>query len=270
MNTLNDTEQTYQPRIQNVISDKCHFKECDGSGLIAIYDDELGEMMAFCRCREHRELMNKIKSARIPLEYEQATVKAFDPNLYTDPIDIEKAKYAKQVTIRFVEKYYAMKEMGKGLYLYSQTKGVGKTHLAISVANALIQKYQVQPLYISSVNLLNEIKKTFQQSDNNTTYDLLQTFKEAEVLIIDDFGVEKATDWSEEIITQILEERMNYKRITIITSNIAINQLNKKYPTGRIESRIEKTTFPINLPEESVRKKLSKQENDLIAKLFFE
>lgn len=246
------------------------YHECDGSGVIMIRDANFDEFMMHCRCRDQEILMRKIRTAKIPTEYVNATVKEFDPNIYAGAINIEKAKYAKQVAIRFVEKYDKIKEMGKGLYLYSHTKGAGKTHLAISIANALIQKYRVQPLYISSVNLLNEIKKTFQSDNNNTTYDLLQTFKEAEVLIIDDLGVEKATDWSEEIITQIFEERMNYKRITIITSNIAINQLSKKYPTGRIESRIEKTTFPINMPEESVRTILSKQENDLMAKMFFE
>ncbi|WP_353050087.1 hypothetical protein [Bacillus sp. ISL-41] len=140
----------------------------------------------------------------------------------------------------------------------------------MSITNALIQKYNIQPLYISSVNLLSEIKKTFHPTAKTTTYDLLASFKEAEVLVLDDFGVEKATEWSEEILIEILEERMNYKRLTIITSNIPTAQLSTKYPAGRIESRIEKMTFPVSMPEESVRRLLSKKENDQIAEMFFE
>lgn len=90
------------------------------------------------------------------------------------------------------------------------------------------------------------------------------------LLVIDDLGVEKVSDWSEEMFTQILDERMSNYRPTIITSNFSISQLSKKYKMGRVNNRIEKMAFPIAMPEESVRSKLAKKENDEIAKLFFE
>ncbi len=62
---------------------------------------------------------------------------------------------------------------------------------------------------------------------------------------------------------------MSYKRPTIITSNMPIQSLQKKYPAGRIKSRIEKMTFQVVMPEESVRAILANLENDEIAKMFF-
>lgn len=154
--------------------------------------------------------------------------------------------------------------MGKGLYLFSEVKGSGKTRLAVSILNALIKKYDIRGLYISSTDLLHEIKKTFDDS-NHSAYEIIQQFTEAQLLVIDDFRVEKTTDWSEEMFTKILDDRMNYKRPTIITSNIEVNQLSKKYRAGRIESRIEKMTLPVPLPDENVRSYLAQQENERIA-----
>lgn len=252
------------------ISDDCKYKECDGSGFYMMQKGRFEEIAVMCKCFEDKKLMRKIQSAGIASDFANATVKEFDPNMYNEQENIDKAKYAKKIAIRFVERFHDMVEIGKGLYFYSSVKGSGKTRLATSIVNALITKYQVRPLYISSANLLNEIKKTFDPNPENTTYEIVENFKQAEVLVLDDLGVEKTTDWSEEILTQILEDRMNYKRLTIITSNFPIDQLSRKYKMGRIESRIEKMTFPVIMPEESIRKILAKKENDLIAEMFFE
>ncbi|TMN21871.1 ATP-binding protein [Lentibacillus cibarius] len=142
--------------------------------------------------------------------------------------------------------------------------------MALGIANALIQKYHVQPIYISTVNLLNEVKKTYNQGPKTSSQSLVEFFKEARVLVFDDLGLEKTTDWSEEKITEILEERMNNKRPTIITSNIPVQELTNKYPAGRVESRLEKMTFPVTMAEESVRRLIAQKENDKIAEMFFE
>lgn len=242
---------------------------CNGDGSMFIVKEK-AELLRECKCNFERRQKNKIKSAKVPLEYVDATVGSFDIELYTQQNNIDKVMIAKRIAVRYVEKYEKMQQMGKGLYLYSETKGSGKTRLAISILNALIRKYKVNGLYISSVNLLNEIKQTFQDVRSMDTSRLVQTFKEVPLLVIDDLGVEKVSDWSEEMFTQILDERMSNFRPTIITSNFSISQLSNKYKMGRVSNRIEKMVFPIAMPEESVRSKLAKKENDEIAKIFFE
>ncbi|MDI7740599.1 ATP-binding protein [Lysinibacillus fusiformis] len=123
---------------------------------------------------------------------------------------------------------------------------------------------------MTSVNLLNEIKQTFQVVEGMGTSRLIQTFKEIPLLVIDDIGVEKVSEWSEEMFTQILDERMTNFRPTVITSNFSINQLSKHYKMGRVSNRIEKMTFPIPMPEESIRSKIAQKENDKIANFFFQ
>ena len=246
------------------------YRECDGSGLIHIIREDGSEAAMMCKCREYKELLNQIKTARIPDEYIDKRISDFDTKIYQVKKSVEVAQYAKKIATRYVEQYPELEDMGKGLYFYSNVKGSGKTLLSIAITNELIIKYQIKPMYISVVNMLNEMKHSFSIKDPNSNfYNLMESFKQAPVLLMDDLGVEKTTDWSEEVLTQILDERMSYKRPTIITSNMPIQTLQKKYPAGRIKSRIEKMTFQVVMPEESVRAILANQENEKIAKMFF-
>lgn len=250
------------------VSDKCAVRKCDGSGLIVVANE--GETIGYpCPCRERKKQLRKLDTAKIPLDLQDATVNSFEYEVYDETENVQKAKIAKHFAIKFVENYSDFSEEGKGIYLSGEIKGSGKTRLSVSIVNALIKEYNVSALYITSVNMLNEIKNTFNESSNSNSYDLLKYFGEVEVLLIDDLGVEKVSDWSEEIFTQILDTRMNSKKITIITSNIGIANLDSKYKNGRIGSRIEKMTFPLPMPEESVRTKLSFRDNEQIINKYF-
>lgn len=251
-------------------TDNCMYRECDGSGLIHVIKENGYEVMMTCKCREYKNLLRKVKTARIPDEYLNKGIHDFDTRIYQVRESVGVAEYAKKIATRYVEQYLEMEDMGKGVYFYSNTKGSGKTLLSIAIINELIIKYKINPMYISVVNMLNEMKRSFSNNDSKRNfYNLTESFKQAPVLVMDDLGVEKTTDWSEEVLTQILDERMSYKRPTIITSNMPIQLLQKKYPAGRIQSRIEKMTFPVVMPEESVREIIANQENEEIAKMFF-
>lgn len=272
MNISSDSAQTLykMPGRLTKATDNCMYRECDGSGLIHEKRQDGSEVMIICKCREYKELLRKIKTARIPDDYLNKRIYDFDTKIYQVKDNVEVAQYAKKIATRYVEKYFEMEDMGKGLYFYSNTKGSGKTLLSIAIINELIIKYKIKPLYISVVNMLIEMKHSFSSKDpKRNFFNLVESFKQVPVLLMDDLGVEKTTDWSEEVLTQILDERMSYNRPTIITSNMPIQSLQKKYPAGRIKSRIEKITFPVVMPEESVREIISKQENDEIAKMFF-
>ncbi len=225
--------------------------------------------MAICDCRQDREILTKLKSAKIPLDLQNCTVKGFRTDIYQVEENRMKAGFAKRVATEFTENFHEFKDQGKGLYLYSKTTGSGKSRLAVSIANGLIRRLDVNVLYISSVNMLNELKNTFDNKNGVREMDILNFYGNVEVLIIDDFGVEKATDWSESIFTQVLEDRMNNKKVTILTSNLSVEELSGKYPAGRIQSRIEKITFPLAMPEESVRSILATEENEGLFKKIF-
>ncbi|MFD1032926.1 ATP-binding protein [Metaplanococcus flavidus] len=244
-----------------MVSDKCMYKECDGTGLIHVIDSNLESLMRICRCRKDREVTIKLQSANIPLDFIECSVENFEIEVYKDKSDKQKAKFVKHAASKFVENYDECKSLGKGLYLFSEMTGSGKSRLAVSIANDLIKKYNLNVLYTSSIDIFTEIKKTFGSDSEYKEHEVLKAYKMAELLIIDDFGVEKSSEWAESIFTQILEERMNNRKLTIFTSNIHTENLSKKFPMGRVQSRIQKMTFPLAMPEESIRLILSEKDN---------
>lgn len=257
--------------ILSLISDDCPFEKCDGSGLIWVKDNqENKEFMRNCKCRANRILLKKMKWAKIPEEFRNVTINSFDINLYSEQDSRQKAVMAKKIAGNFVKKYKELAEQGKGLYFYSEVKGSGKTRLALSILNALLVVYDNEnsPLsvfYSPTADLIGEIKNTFNKKENDvSSSELINAAKNMDVLLLDDIGVEKASDWVEETLTRILDYRLQNKKVTIFTSNLEINELDSWYPSGRISSRIEKMTYPVHMPEERIRSKLAKQENDAL------
>ncbi|TCT23365.1 DNA replication protein DnaC [Melghiribacillus thermohalophilus] len=225
--------------------------------------------MRICKCREDKSLDAKLQFARIPQEYRQSRINNFEINLYRTDEGKERAAIAKRVAANFVANYPAMKEQGKGLYFYSYQKGSGKTRLSCSIANALVKKYKADVRFIRFVDLLNELKNSFSGNGDVNASELIEAVKNIEVLVIDDLGVEKVSEWVEEVVTSILDHRLNQNLVTIITSNSTIEELDKRYQQGRVRSRVEKMTFPVWMPEESIRSLIAQQENEEIQDILF-
>ena len=247
--------------IMNTISEKCPFHQCDGSGWLYLRKPDGNEFARYCDCAANMKIQRLIKSAKVPLDYEGATVNSFDINIYKQDIDRNLASIAKRVCINYVKEFERFKSEGKGLYFYSELRGVGKTRLAISLLNALIKQAKIEGFYITTKNLFDELRASFNEG---TTQTILNKFMSVPLLILDDLGVEKTSEWTESTFTQILDTRMNQKLVTIITSNLTQDQLDEVYPNGRVSSRIKKMTLPIQMPNEDIRAKLAKIVNDEI------
>jgi DNA replication protein DnaC len=246
---------------QNATSD-CPYGLCDGSG--TILECREGRTYARqCKCMVDRIQQSRLSFADIPSEFAGLKVNDFSTDIYTANKDRRLALNAKKVVIGYVKNYAAMAEMGKGLYFYSNTKGSGKTRLAVSLGNALINKYGAVVKYTTTIRLLNEIRDTFEVKTSKTQAELIADTVASQVLIIDDIGIEKPTPWAEEILYTILNERMISKKITIFTSNLSSDELRLD---ERIRDRVKRMAMPVVCPEESVRQILACRENDLVMK----
>jgi DNA replication protein DnaC len=260
-----------------VPSDKCPFGKCDGSGWIWYKDwskrntAEKDEWQEECECNKELELRRKLRFAKIPEKFQGVTVQSFDISVYQKAEEKEKAALAKKAALNYLKHFDVMKENGKGLYLSSHTKGCGKTRLISSIANALIKHYKANLIFLSAEGLLKELKKTFDTKESST--ELISLFQTVEVLVIDDFGVEAgnegATDWIERTFTDILDERLVSKRITLFTSNFRIDELDRVYKAGRISGRIKEMTLEVYMPEEKIRERKADLENQQLESLLF-
>lgn len=271
-------------------SDECPFQECDGKGYILYTDHEFRKIQEIaedgqvverfrkkdiakvCRCREVVAVEKLIDSSAVPAEFKNATINSFKLNIYQTNESRQKAHVAKRAAINFVNEFETIQELGgKGLYLYSSIKGSGKTRMAASVMNALLRKYgkshELTACYTPTADLLNAIRKNFGSESKVNAEDVIDAVKKADILVLDDIGVEKVTEWVEETFSRILDYRLQNKLMTIFTSNIRIDDLDNRYSEGRVKSRIEKMAFPVEFPNESIRSELAKEENDRMQEL---
>ncbi len=96
--------------------------------------------------------------------------------------------------------------------------GVGKTHLAVGIIRELVQK-NIPCLFYDYRELLKEIQNSYNPTVNATEMSILQPVFEAEVLVLDELGAVKPTEWVWDTVSLILNTRYNDKRTTIITTN---------------------------------------------------
>jgi len=261
-------------------SDLCPYKQCDGTGWIwkrgwskRHVKNEKDEWQEECECYQQlmkqKEINRKLDLAQVPPIFKDATVNSFDVNAYEKKESQETAAIAKKAAANYVSNFPTMKEYGKGLYLFSEIKGSGKTRLISSVANALVKIYGVELAFLKADDLLTQIKKTFNGPSNTSEDEIVKIFRRVDVLVIDDIAVEKPSDFAERIFFNVLDYRLEHKKVTLFTSNKTIDNLREIYIEGRVGSRIQKMAMEIYMPEESIREQEAESENKALERMLF-
>ena len=109
---------------------------------------------------------------------------------------------------------------GIGLLLWGK-QGVGKTHLAAAMSNVLVDR-GIMVLFDTYVNHLNKLKQEF---NSNSERRYLDRIKKVPVLVIDDIGKEKQTEWSQSVLFDVINYRYEHRLPVIITTNLSLTQL---------------------------------------------
>jgi DNA replication protein DnaC len=187
---------------------------CEDSGLrLSVGPD--GERYAQpCECRLRLQAARLLKRAAIPKRYEHCTLDTFEPG-YGQADQSLAAAYL--MARNFVDGYPVTTE-GRGLLLTGSV-GVGKTHLAVGIVQALIFEKGVRAFFCDYRELLKRIQESYNPQVASTELQILSPVFEAEVLILDELGAQKPTDWVWDTVALILNTRYNDKRTTLITTN---------------------------------------------------
>jgi DNA replication protein DnaC len=166
-----------------------------------------------CTCRLKSRGERLLAAAKIPPRYEHCDLSTFKYD--HDNESRQSLAKAKLFAGRFVEDYPTEKT---GL-LFVGSVGVGKTHLAVGILKALIRDKGVPCLFSDYRELLKSIQNSFNSSVQATEMGILRPVFDAEVLVLDELGAVRTTEWVFDTVNYILNSRYNDNKTTIITTN---------------------------------------------------
>ena len=181
-----------------------------------------------CACHTTNRKDVLIRNARIPERYQLCSIANFNTGGNREFIQV------KDHVLKFVEFFPGDR---KGL-LFQGPPGVGKTHLAVSIMHYLIDDKYIPCIFYDFRELLNDIRSTYDRSSQMTERAIIQPLLDAELLVLDELGAEKTTDWVLDTLMYILNFRYNRMSPTIITTNYM--EASDPYSTGRDESLEER------------------------------
>jgi DNA replication protein DnaC len=186
---------------------------CDDAGVVLV--ERAGNRVAqTCTCRVAKREARRIAQAHIPERYMHCTLEEYIPNYAGN----NRALAAALVQAKNFVKAYPFGTDGNGLLLTGSI-GVGKTHLAVGILQALVAERGATGLFVDYRDLLKQVQNSYNRSVEATELEVLRPVFEAEVLVLDELGASKPTDWVWDTIAHILNTRYNDRRTTIITTN---------------------------------------------------
>jgi DNA replication protein DnaC len=188
---------------------------CEGAGLRVVQCD--GRQFAEeCVCRVQERAARRLSRAAIPRRYEHCTLESYETNFPSSHRSLGAALLRAK---KFVESY-PLETNGTGLLLTGSI-GVGKTHLAVGILQSLVSERGATGLFYDYRDLLKQVQNSYNAQVRETELEVLRPVFDAEVLVLDELGAAKPTDWVWDTVAHILNTRYNDRRTTIITTNYA-------------------------------------------------
>jgi DNA replication protein DnaC len=193
---------------------------CDGTGWKTVsasantrLNTSADRRVTRCDCQLRMRSQSLLEAARIPKRYEHCEL----PSYTTDFPGAHPSLQLAHITASKFAQEYDPRD-GTGLLIIGKI-GTGKTHLAVGIIKELILNKGVSCLFYDYRELLKQIQNSYNATVQTTELEVLRPVFETDVLVLDELGAVKPTEWVWDTVSLILNTRYNDNRTTIITTN---------------------------------------------------
>ncbi|MDE3195831.1 MAG: ATP-binding protein [Acidobacteriota bacterium] len=209
--------------------------KCEGTGYVIVERDSLSGAVR-CDCVDPGRSSRIMDSAAIPPLYANAGFDTFsipreNPIAYRDMMEIFLAVRG------YAREFPGGKKPG---ILLMGDPGTGKTHLAVAAFRQLLAK-GFEGRFFDYQNLLDRIRMGYDQASNSSDKEAYREAMDADILLLDDLGAHRVTDWVEDTVTSIITYRCNNRKALIATTNLidgdAGYSTHEKSVSGKVDYR---------------------------------
>jgi len=166
-------------------------------------------------------------------------------------IDSKMDLNARGIALDYAKYFGKVKSIDKNGLAFVGDYGVGKTHLAAAISNYLIDNCGVTVCFGTQVELLDKIRGEMSFNRDETKHKM----KTLDLLVLDDFGKEKPSEWTDQILFEVINARYERKLPIIITTNMSAQQLIDKYGNA-VMSRLTECCRWVNVQGSNRREEL--------------
>ena len=229
-NSCHNQKYIIVPKGRSSFAEKCNScfnscKNCGDTGFTFNFDQQGREYAQKCGCQIMEYKVKLYNQAKIPDRYYDSSLNNFQAHKQ------QKLKQALDAAIHSSRNY---KPGMKGL-LFHGSVGTGKTRLVCSMIREFIFRHSTVCKFVEFTSLLSEIKSGYDSGISESV--LLQKISESEILVIDELGKGRNSEWENNILDIIISERYNSRKTTLFTTNYTENKQTTYKETFRQKNR---------------------------------
>lgn len=202
---------------------------CRGTGWKLVEKDGI-TAASRCECAGAARTRQLIRTAAVPENYANDSFENFRlPARQDNPVAHEAMSKAYLSVMGYARDFPATDKPG---LLLVGDPGTGKTHLAVATLKTLVNRGH-EVVFWDYQNLLERIRASYDPASGAAHREAYQEALECEVLLLDDLGAHRVTEWVEDTVTSIITYRCNHRKPMIATTNLADNEMGSREVTPR-------------------------------------